>query len=157
LTLQWVNPVYRDRGEPRSGSCYLLHKGKHRPIVHDLADSVPLDGLSPEEMADVFNRTEILYCYDLYTMYARYAALCGCVPVVVPDPDLTRDQWVMRPEDRYGVAYGEDDIPWALETRGALADHLRGLRAHEDAMLKRFVAKCRAHFGEKAACPDRGS
>lgn len=148
LTLTWFIDAYRRTGAgPRRGTAYILRKGKGRPIRHDLAGSVLVDEMSHEERAAVFNRVERLYCYDLYTMYTVYAALCGCVPVVMPDPDLSKERWTPDERDRYGIAYGEADVPWALATRGLLEERLRSVRAEQDDMVRRFVAKCRDRFG----------
>lgn len=150
LMLQWVNPIYRDLVlGPRAGACHLMRKGAGRPTIHD-PGSIPIDSLSHEEKARVFNQTERFYCYDLYTFYTIYAALCGCVPIVVPDPMIPKEDWIREPRDRYGVAYGEDDVDWAVSTRPDLLRELRLLRAREDEMLTRFVAKCKARFAPAA-------
>ena len=112
LKTVWVrDDVYRQthHGE-RRGSCYILRKGKGRTLVHDLKDSVLVDKLSHTELAKVFNRVQTCISYDAYTMYSLYAALCGCVSVVVPEPGVSKEQWYPDPKDRYGLAYGFDDI-----------------------------------------------
>lgn len=147
LMLLWINPIYRDLGLPRrAGTCHLIRKGAGRPIVHD-ADSIPIDGLSHEEKARIFNSTEHFHCYDLYTFYTIYAALCGCTPIVVPDPAVSKGEWIRKPRDRYGVAYGEDDVDWAVATRPDLIRELQSQRAREQEMLNDFVSKCVVKFG----------
>ena len=148
LTLTWWNAAYADRGSnERSGSAYLLKKGKGRPIQHDLTDSVLVDDLSHADRAAVFNRVRCFYTYDPYTLYSRYAAICGCIPVIVPEPGLSREAWVAREEERYGLAYGVDDVDWAIATRPLLLQRIADEQAEEDAMLRRFVARCRERFG----------
>ena len=150
LTLYWMNEEYYDRGyQSRSGSCYLMKKGAGREIQHDLSQSVLIDGMTHSEKADQFNVRERFYSYDLYTMYSHYAACCGCIPIIVPDPCVSKSEWYPNEEDRYGIAYGEDDIPWAIETRPALMARLRERRLEEDRMLDDFITKCRALFGDK--------
>ena len=151
LTLTWFIDAYAQRnvGE-RTGSAYLMRKGKGRPIVHDLTGSICVDDMSHEERAAVFNRVEVLYCYDLYTMYGLYAAMCGCIPIVIPDPALTKEQWTPKESDRLGIAYGMDDVPWALETRERMLAGLQAVRGEQDRMLDDFVRKCGQHW-EKAA------
>jgi hypothetical protein len=148
LTVAWINDTYRDMGLPgRSGSAYLVRKGKGRPIVHDLENSVCVDDMSHEERALAFNRAEYFYTYDLYTMYSRYAAICGCIPIIVPDPAVSREQWIPNEEERYGLAYGPEDVPWARETRGKLFERMEREREEEAIMLRRFVTICRERFG----------
>ncbi len=147
LMLLWVNPIWRDLGLPgRQGTCHMMRKGAGREHVHP-PGSIPLDGLSHEDMVAVFNRTERFYCYDLYTFYTINAALCGCIPIVVPDPGIAKEQWIRLPKDRYGVAYGEDDVDWAVATRPDLHRQLEAQVALEEEMLDAFVAKCMAKFG----------
>lgn len=147
LTLTWINETYRNLILPeRSGSAYLVRKGKNRPIVHDLRDSICVDGMSHEECAAVFNKVKYFYCYDLYTMSASYAAVCGSIPIVVPEPDLSKEAWVPDERDRYGIAYGVDDIPWALATRDNLLARIAQIREEQDVMLRNFVRTCHEAF-----------
>lgn len=147
LTITWLNSEYRQfNHEPRTGSCYLLKKGQGRPIAHDLTDSVLIDSLSTREKVEVFNRTKYFYSYDLYTFYARYAAICGCIPIFVPLPGLAREEWVARETERYGLAYGEEDIDWAIGTRPLLLQEIAREQSTEAAQLQDFVRKCHARF-----------
>lgn len=148
LTLTWVNETYRDLGfNHRSGSTYLMRKGEGRELVHDLADSVPVDELSHEERLLAFNKAKFAFSYDLYTYYSVYAAICGCVPVIVPQPGVTKEQWLPDAKDRYGLAYGLDNVEWAVGTRDKLLERLQDGRREEDAKLRDFVAACRVFWG----------
>ncbi len=130
----------------RKGSCYILRKGKGRPIVHDLKGSVLADKLSHREFAALCNRVETCVSYDTYTMYSLFAALCGCVSVVVPEPGVSKDEWYPDPRDRYGMAYGFDDITAARETQPLLLPHLKAQETAANDSVKAFVAKCAGYF-----------
>lgn len=150
LNLKWMNDVYADEGvTDREGSCYLMKKGAGREIVHDLQDSTFIDILTPRQKAEEFNRRRYFYCYDPYTMYYMYAAICGCIPIVVPEPGKSKLDWHPKEVDRLGVAYGDEDVPWAIETREKLLDRLRGGREAEDRMLQAFIRKCKAWYDDK--------
>jgi len=143
LRLVWYNDVYRDLGARyRDGSCYIIRKGIDREITHDISNSVLIDRLTHQEKAEQFNTRSIFYSYDTYTMYSTYAAVCGCISVVVPPPGLAISEWYPRSEDRYGIAYGEANIPWAIETRELLLNRIATDKESEDYMLQRFVQKC---------------
>ena len=147
LCLTWTHPAYVDTPHgARDGTCHMVRKGAERGLPTP-SDSLLLDGLSHEETAEAFRRSERFVCFDLYTRYALYAALCGCLPIVVPNPALSEADWMPDPEDRYGVAYGEANIPWAIATRDRLRERLTRQAAREDMLLRRFVDKCRSHFG----------
>jgi hypothetical protein len=144
----WVrDDVYRhlDTG-PRVGNCYMLRKGVGRPLVHDLTDSVLVDGLSHVELAKVFNRVQTCISYDTYTMYSRFAALCGCDSVVVPEEGVSKEQWQPDPRDRYGLAYGFDDLDEARRTRPLLLPYLKERESAANQSVRSFVEKCEAYF-----------
>ena len=131
---------------PRKGSCYLLRKGKGRPLVHDLRDSVCVDKLSHSQMAEVFNRVEMCVSYDPYTMYSHFAALCGCASVIVPEEGVTKEQWYPDPADRLGLAYGFDDIDEARRSQPLLLPWLKAQETTANATVQAFVAKCDGYF-----------
>ncbi len=151
LTLTFFNPVYRQThfGE-RTGTCYLLRKGKERARGIDFGDQLCVDDLSHEEKAAAFNRYRYLHSFDTYSMYSVFAAMCGCVPVIEPVSGVSREQWFPEPADRYGLAYGWEDERWAVDTRDALLHGLARIREEQDAMLARFIVRTQAFFAPAA-------
>jgi hypothetical protein len=146
LRLQWHrDDIFNDPGPiERTEICRMIRKGI------DTADSplpgaqgaILLDGKSNEEIAAIFKRARRFYCHDPYTMYCDYAALCGCLPIVVPAPGLHLTAW--RPEaDRLGIAYGDspEQLEWAARTRNGLLDRIKDLKQQEDGMLEHFVSR----------------
>jgi len=140
---------------PRHGTCYFLRKGKGRPIVHDLTDSQCVDGLSHEQLVEVFNRVEMCISYDPYTVYSYYAALCGCVSVIVPMEGISKEQWYPDPCDRLGVAYGFDDLEHARRTTPDLLAYLRDLQSPANPTVQHFIAQCRRYFPLEEKSADR--
>lgn len=149
LHLFSVHPAYTDRGnKERHGTCYMLRKQAQKPILHDPDHDVCLDGLDHETIAAEFNRCERFICYDEATMYAQFAALCGCLPVVVPGIFRDRAAWSAdRPIAKYGVAFGFDDIDHAIKTQHLLAEDLRNLELEGRATVRDFVARTKSAFG----------
>jgi len=142
LSVAALNPVYKNLNQSRSGTCYLVRKGKGKTLVHDTRNSIKIDGLSHAEVARIFNSSEFFYSYDEMTFYSQYAALCGCVSVVVPESYATREEWVSNhPIGRYGVAYGEADIPHALETAHLLEEHFAEQEEISLIEVQRFIDK----------------
>ena len=131
----------------RSGTCYMLRKGRTRAAEDDTRNALVLDGRTHTEIASAFNQCKCFVSYDPYTMYSRYAALCGCTSIVVPMEGVPKEQWRPEKELRYGIAYGFGDIEWALETR---TDLLRTIEQEEETQaqgVSAFVAKTQAFFG----------
>ncbi len=156
LRLQWFrDDIFNDPGPvERTEICRMIRKGA------STADSPPpgaegaimLDGKSNEEIAEVFKRARLFYCHDPYTMYCDYAVLCGCLPIVVPLPRLSRMDW--RPEaDRLGIAYGDspEQLEWAARTRSGFIDRIKDLRRQEDGMLEHFISRLASAYGHRHA------
>ena len=94
---------------------------------------------------------EYFYSYDLYTMYSYYAAMCGCVSIVVPVSGLTKQEWRPVHEARFGVAYGMEDKEWAEKTRQNLLDQFAQQQIRETEMVQNFVRKCEAFYHSERA------
>jgi len=143
-----LNPCYTSEGAGhRSGSCYIMRKGKGRKIIHDLTDSVLIDGMSHQETANMFRTKEIFYSYDEMTLYSQYAALCGCISVVIPDKYENRQQWVEKqPVAKFGIAYGLDDIEHSIKTMHKVADYFNELERESRETVARFAKVSIAHF-----------
>ncbi|WP_458071584.1 hypothetical protein [Rhodanobacter sp. BL-MT-08] len=132
----------------RTKTCHMIRKGKDRIDLPDLRNEWVVDGHSHQELAEIFNQCKICYFYDLYTMYAAYAAMCGCIPVVVPVDGVSKDQWVSEESNRVGLAYGVDDIPYAVDTRGRLLENVRAVNNGNLESVQRFVSIVSSHFDE---------
>jgi len=136
----------------RHGSCYMIRKGKGKEIVHDIEDSIKLDGLPHKEIADIFNQTEQFISYDLYTMYSNYAAMCGCTSIVVPDSHISEEEWRgSHGNKKDGMAYGfeKNQIEYAKNTQKKLIEELIKVKTDQKEMLINFVTKCVKHFYQK--------
>lgn len=139
--------VYRQTNfGPRHGSCFMVRKGKDRVLNLHPDDAIQVDGLSHRELAEVFNRSEYFLSYDLYTMYSVYACMCGCKSVVLPLEGMSVEDWHFSPESRFGVAYGFEDVPRALATRGNLLCQIRQFEENNFSSVRFFLHRCREFF-----------
>jgi hypothetical protein len=148
LRAVWIrNDIYNQRNHsPRSKTCYTLRKSKDRDVLHDLTDWISIDGLSHQEIAKIFNECKYFVSYDLYTMYSVYAAMCGCISIVVPVEGLSKEAWRPEAERRYGIAYGEDDIEFAVSTRNLLLAELDRQEAANLETVKLFIEKTKKRY-----------
>lgn len=139
-----------DNVADRSGCCHAIRKGKNKPRCHP-ADSVLIDGMSHQEVADVFKKSKSFISYDDYTAYSIFAVLCGCESIVSPEIGVTKEQWYPNASDRYGIAYGFDDteIEWAKKTRHKVLEHVLNehKKSYENVIL--FVQETKLFFNAK--------
>jgi len=142
-----LHPAYRNLGYERDGSCYLVRKGSDSSIIHNTKNSIKIDGLSHYEIAEIFNKKEIFYSYDEFTMYSQFAALCGCVSVVIPASFKNREEWVAKhPIAKYGVAYGVGDQAHAKTTQGLLQNYFAEQEIESLETVKQFIKVSKDFF-----------
>lgn len=147
IVSELMSDVYRNTCDGnRAGQCYMVRKGRNRTLNYHEPSAINVDGVPHEELSKIFNECEYFICYDLYTMYSRYAAMCGCIPVVVPQEGLAVDDWYPEVENRYGIAYGWENVSWAVESREKLFEILEEKKAKELESVDRFVAITKRYF-----------
>ena len=125
VQLNWFDStLYRQYnfGE-RKGNCYILRKGKNRPDCPDHFDGPVIDyGMSEEQIVQVFNQCKYCYSYDMQTYYLTIAAVCGCIPILIPEPGKVLSDYFGHQPKPLGRAWGDspEEIQFALNTRAAL-------------------------------------
>ena len=69
--------------------------------------------------------------------------MCGCLSIVVPDGVKTKDEWLEgSPFNKYGVAYGEEDIPRAIETLPLLFKEIQNQKNKMVEQTIKFANNC---------------
>lgn len=132
--------------EPRVKQCYMIRKGASRDDLPNLNGKWIVDNLSHHEMANAFNECDRCYFYDEHTMYSIYAALCGCIPIIVPLPGVSKEQWQPDESLRFGIAYGEEDIDYALSSRKDLLEYRKNLERKNMESVNLFIDVVLKHF-----------
>jgi hypothetical protein len=130
----------------RRGYCHIVRKGRSRVLDQHPRDSILIDGLTHEEMARVFNDVEYCVSYDSYTMLTRFAALCGCKVMIVPEEGVTLEAWEPDERLRYGLAYGQENIAWAENTKHLILGELQKIQDRNIEMTRKFLDNCLSHF-----------
>jgi hypothetical protein len=136
----------KDWAQERSGTAYCIRKGKGKPIVHDLTDSILIDDLPHEEIAKIFKRVKQFISYDTKTAYSYFAAVCGCESIVIPDPDMTEDEWIPYPESRVGIAFGFEDLPRAKSTASFVEAFLLKEQSCSSKLVENFLLRTKEVF-----------
>lgn len=144
------NPTYKYHNKKdRAGCCYMVRKGFKRAHLYHSKECLRVDGLKHAAMASVFNNCKYFYSYDLYTFYTSYAAICGCIPIVVPESGISEVQWQPNVSSRYGIAYGIEKIKWATDTRTEFLEEIHKMEVDSLAHVMNFVAQCELFFAIK--------
>lgn len=132
----------------REGNCYIIRKGQKRSDLPFQYDGPIIDDLPEKEKVEVLNKVKYCYCYDTQTFYARIAAICGCIPIVMLEPGKSKADY--RSEGELytpGVAWGNalEEIEYAKRTREELLKEMdfdcrnnENINKMKDILIRRF-------------------
>ena len=141
--------IFKKANYDRIGSCYTIRKANPAILTHP-EDSIfiPFNAAGDlTGLAELFNRTERFYCYDNYTFLFTQAAMCGCISVVIPDGTKTKEEWLNGSRlYKYGIAYGEDDIPRALSTLPLMFKEIDQIKLEMNEQVIKFTEHCQNYF-----------
>jgi hypothetical protein len=141
--------IFKDINNKRNGSCYSIRKANPKQLIHpDNSIFIPFNAAGDLTLlSELFNKTERFYCYDNYTFLYTQAAMCGCLSIVIPDGVKTKEEWLKgSPFNRYGIAYGENDIPRAIETLPLLFKEIENQKNKMIEQAIKFANNCNNLF-----------
>lgn len=138
--------------QARSGTCFYASKYQHfhkAALLPETADSVEItrdlpDSPSPQEIAALFRRSEIFYCYENSALIIE-ALLCECPVVMLPNPYLERPIGAHEVGSD-GIAWGTDAAEVARAKATVLQGKTRYLQTYAQfwVQLDRFIAATQA-------------
>lgn len=126
-----INPLFRiTNTSSRFKTCFTIRKESlfHSNPKHiHPKDSIQIKKQNQNDLIKIFNECEYFYCYDPYTYLVFIAAMCGCIPIVLPIKGMTKDEWISTlfcgsyfkkygTNELKGIAYGMDEIEFAKQT-----------------------------------------
>jgi hypothetical protein len=128
LSVPWFNPIFKNINQPRTKTCYLIKKGGllHNKIkfMHD-KNSICIDNMNLAEKSVIFNQCNRFYCYDPNTAYMIFAVSCGCIAILHPLENVSKDEYfknkIFNRNNKIfnaGIAYGDTyrEIAYAEKT-----------------------------------------
>lgn len=130
----------------RQGTAYCLRKEKGREIIHDLNDSICIDGLSHKEISEIFKRVKTFISYDLYTAYSWFAVLCGCESIVVPKNNMSIEQWHGNDLNRTGIAYGFDTNELLADEKEKARQYIKSLEKQSGVNVDLLIYEIQSFF-----------
>ena len=103
------------------------------------------NNLSKHERLSLFSKYERCITTDPATFISVEAAMAGCLSIVLPFENVSKEEWQNtaygKDDFKFGVAYGEDEIPYALNTLPRVVSNLREQERKQRLVLKNFLRK----------------
>ena len=71
---------------------------------------------------------------------------CGCTSIVIPDEGVSKEDWKPNVKDTYGIAYGLNDVEYAIETKDKFLEYQKEIEQNNINAVKKFVKLCEEYF-----------
>lgn len=139
IAVPWDKYYIKEDGHARTGTAYAIRKGKNKKISHDIRNSILIDDKPHEEVAKIFKSVKQFISYDTKTFYSSLALLSGCESIVIPDDNVTIDEWDSSGIGRLGIAYGWDDLKRAKATKNERINLLKESESKSVESIKEFM------------------
>lgn len=117
------------------------HLFKH-PVIsidHEIIKCADL-----KQLSKIYNSLSLFISFDPHTYHSTMAALCGCQSVVIPSEDLSSEEFYNV--QKYGVAYGFENIDFAKLTHGKMIENLKAMDQNTFIQCAQFVELVKNHF-----------
>lgn len=129
---------------------YIKYYEPHANLVKNhllIFDQMINDGVSYQELNNHLNTIKYFVTFDHATYHSILASLAGCISVVIPVDGLSKEQWKKQlPIAKYGVAYGFDDIDWAIQTKDDLRNRLNEIESENTVQVLNFISLIKQRF-----------
>lgn len=148
FTLSFYNwDIYKQTNfGKRDGKCYVIRKGKSRADLPTTFDGPIIDDMDEKEKVKELNNRKYCILYDTQTSYGSIAAVCGCIPIVIPEPGKTKLDYRSKNETSYGIAFSYEEVDEALKTRSLLLEQLKNKEIENQRNIDIFIYKCKEKF-----------
>ena len=148
--------VFKNKKQPnRKGFCHLLHKHTS-PNAKTFLNEINSTNLSKwkalgchKYLNKEFNKHEYFITYDQKSFWPSVAALCGCKVIVMNSSDnpnsyydcnVTPEEYrESNPLNKYGVAFGFEDLQHAIDTQHLVEDHLKEMDKQNEKTVDNFI------------------
>ena len=95
-------------------------------------------------LSKIYNTISLFISFDPHTYHSTMAALCGCTSVVIPSKEISNEEFYNV--QKYGVAYGFENIDFAKLTYSKMIDNLKQMDQNTFTQCANFVKLIQNHF-----------
>jgi hypothetical protein len=136
--------LFKNMNIMRNGSCYIVKKGAGKPLTWHDKNAINVEGRDNAALAYLFNACETFISYDDACFLSVQAAMCGCLSIVVPKDGMSKEDWHNKyPAHKYGIAYGADDVIFALATQSKVIPNLQEMEKETLTQAKAFIERAK--------------
>lgn len=146
MNLIFLNPIFSEKlNYSREGFCHTYRKSHvHKKItpIHGENSFEMHRELKNDELKEIFNKYKYFVSYDPITYLNVIAAICGCISIVYPIEGCDKKSWLQKSHvweylqennlgtNYYGIAYGMEDIQFAIDTMHLVEEQQRKINEY---------------------------
>jgi hypothetical protein len=127
--------------QKRDVKVFYVGKGKFQPVINKDAfmEITRVYPISRKELAYLFSRASVFYCFDNLSVIGYESALCGCPTVIIPDGSISREDFFDNNFGDDGIAWGEEELPRAIATMDKVRLNYRVAELKAEKQLDEFI------------------
>jgi hypothetical protein len=99
------------------------------------------------DLSKIYNTITLFISFDPHTYHSTMAALCGCTSIVIPSKEISNEEFYNV--QKYGVAYGFENIDFAKLTYSKMIDDLKQMEQNTFTQCDKFVELVKSHYIKK--------
>jgi hypothetical protein len=99
------------------------------------------------DLSKIYNTITLFISFDPHTYHSTMAALCGCTSIVIPSKEISNEEFYNV--QKYGVAYGFENIDFAKLTYSKMINDLKTMEQNTLSQCDKFVELVKSHFIKK--------
>jgi len=153
LALFYINPILKNLHRKREGTCFTKRKQiiKTHPNLHTKESFEINRNHIQEDYLEIFNNYEQFVSYDPISFLTIIAAICGCISIVCPTPNMSKKDYFKMTalyeymidkniDSIYGIAYGntQSELDYSRNTLHLVVDQIKDI---QDWFIKTYVNK----------------
>jgi hypothetical protein len=96
------------------------------------------------DLSKIYNTITLFISFDPHTYHSTMAALCGCTSIVIPSKEISNEEFYNV--QKYGVAYGFENIDFAKLTHSKMINDLKTMEQNTFTQCANFVKLMQNHF-----------
>jgi hypothetical protein len=99
------------------------------------------------DLSKIYNTITLFISFDPHTYHSTMAALCGCTSIVIPSKEISNEEFYNV--QKYGVAYGFENIDFAKLTHSKMINDLKTKQQNTFTQCAKFIILVKNHFNKK--------
>jgi len=153
LAVFYINPIFKNFNRERKNTCFTKRKQiiNYVTNLHSSESFEVTRKHTQNDYLEIFNNYEKFFSYDPISFLTIIAALCGCISIVSPIPNISKKDYFKMTalyeymvdkniESIYGIAYGnsQNELDYSKNTLHLVNEQIDDI---QNWFIKTYISK----------------